>query len=72
MCRGLNGLRSGIKRHVGLTWIKKKPKQNQYIKQKKTQEEDRGETFLIFFLSFYSFKSYFSDSRVSNRHNSSG
>ena len=60
MFRGLNGLRSGIKGHVGPTWIKKK-----------TQEDDRGETFLIF-LSFYSFKSYFSNSRVSNRQNSSG
>ena len=50
MFRGLNGLRSGIKRHVGPTWIKKKKKQNKInISNQKTQEDDRGETFDFFF-----------------------
>ena len=72
MFRGLNGLRSGIKRHMGPTWIKKKKtKQNQYIKPKNAGGRLRRNIF-DFFLSFYSFKSYFSDSRVSNRQNSSG
>ena len=66
MFRGLNRLRSGIKGHVGPTWIKKKNKIN--ISKHGGQKQKH---FFDFF-SFYLFKSSFSDSRVSNRQNSSG
>ena len=67
MFRGLNGLTSGIKGHMGPTWIKKKKS----IYQNKRRTDGDAETNFDFF-SFYLLKSSFSDSRVSNRQNSSG
>ena len=69
MFRGLNGLRSGIKGHVGPTWIKKNKKKSIYQNKRRTD----GDVETIFdFFSFYLLKFSFLDSRVSNRQNSSG